>query len=151
MDPETKERISDRTIWARGLYALFFVIAYSVAETILWLLAIFQFIAALVTGHVNDALLRFGANLSHFIFQILQFVSFNDETLPFPFSDWPDEEPTTKSAWVKTNSSEVDDLPNEQAPTPAPTVVADEPQNQVEDAPADDISSDPTNDEPGKN
>ena len=151
MDPDTKERMSDRTIWARGLYALFFVIAYSVAETILWLLAIFQFIAALVTGHVNDALLRFGANLSHFIFQILQFVTFNDETLPFPFSDWPDEDPTTNSGWVKTNSSDIDDSPSADAPSLAPAVVDDEPINQADNTPADDTSSDPTTDDPEKN
>ena len=151
MDPDTKERMSDRTIWARGLYALFFVIAYSVAETILWLLAIFQFIAALVTGHVNDALLRFGANLSHFIFQILQFVTFNNETLPFPFSDWPDEEPTTTSAWVKTKSSGTDDSSSEEAPSATPTVVDDEPGNKVDDTPADDTSSDSATDDPAKN
>ena len=87
MDNATKSNLADRNIWVRLLYMLFYAITYAVAETILTLLVIFQFIAALVTGRVNDALLRFGANLSAYIFEVLQFVTFNDEKLPFPFSD----------------------------------------------------------------
>jgi hypothetical protein len=144
MDPETKERISDRNIWARGLYTLFFVIAYSVAETVLSLLAIFQFIAALVTGHVNEVLLRFGANLSRFIYQILQFVTFNNDTIPFPFTDWPDVEPGTTSAWVKTASPTESETPTAKPASPVATSVAEEPAGQVDetDPEADDASSD---------
>lgn len=106
MDPLTKERISDRSIWVRGLYALFFSLAYTVSETVLTLVIIFQFLAALITGRVNNALLRFGANLTQYVYQILQFVTFNNETLPFPFSDWPDVEPGNDSPWVGATDEE---------------------------------------------
>lgn len=106
MDPLTKERISDRSIWVRGLYALFFSLAYTVSETVLTLVIIFQFLAALITGRVNNALLRFGANLTQYVYQILQFVTFNNETLPFPFSDWPDVEPGNDSPWVGDTDEE---------------------------------------------
>lgn len=106
MDPLTKERLSDRSIWVRGLYALFFGLAYTVSETVLTLVIIFQFLAALITGRVNDALLRFGANLTQYVYQILQFVTFNNETLPFPFSDWPDVEPGNDSPWVGATDKE---------------------------------------------
>jgi hypothetical protein len=106
MDPITKERISDRSIWVRALYALFFTLAYTVSETVLTLVVIFQFLAALITGRVNDALLRFGANLSQYVYQILQFVTFNNETLPFPFSDWPDVEPGNDSPWIGGTNEE---------------------------------------------
>lgn len=149
MDPETKERLSDRSIWVRGLYTLLFVVIYSVAETILSLLAIFQFIAALVTGHVNDVLLRFGTNLSRFIYQILQFVTFNDETVPFPFSDWPDEEVSSNSPWVKTTDANNTDASNTETVDTSPTPVADEPADQTQqDIPANDASDDPDADSP---
>ena len=109
MDPITKQRISDRSIWVRALYALFFTIAYAVSETVLTLVIIFQFLAALITGRVNDVLLRFGANLTRYVYQILQFLTFNNETLPFPFSDWPDVEPGNDSPWIGGKAKDEDE------------------------------------------
>ncbi len=109
MDQATKDRITDRSIWVRALYAVFFSITYTLAKTIIMLIVIFQFIAALITGSVNDALLRLGTNLSTYVYQVLQFLTFNDETLPFPFSDWPDQEPSTESPWVKSDKDEAPD------------------------------------------
>jgi len=98
MDQATKDNLVDRNIWSRGLYMLFFMLAYTVAETLLGLLVVFQFIAALVTRKVNDPLHKFAANLSAYIYQILQFETFNSELRPFPFSDWP-ERPTGATPW----------------------------------------------------
>lgn len=100
MEPMTKERLADRNIWVRALYALFCLIAYSIAETILTLIVIFQFFAALLTGKVHEATLKFSTNLTAYVYQILQFVTFNSETLPFPFSDWPLKETDTDSPWA---------------------------------------------------
>lgn len=93
MDQETKSRLSDRSIWVRILYMVIMVIAYSVAETVLVVVSIFQFLTVLITGSVNETLQRFGANLSTYQYTILQFATFNREDLPFPFNDWPDVEP----------------------------------------------------------
>ncbi|XOV82664.1 MAG: DUF4389 domain-containing protein [bacterium] len=93
MDQDTKNRLADRSIWARGLYMLILVIAYSIGETLLAVIAVFQFLSALITGKVNESLQSFGANLSAYLYNILQFATFNSEDLPFPFSDWPDVEP----------------------------------------------------------
>ncbi len=90
MQQATKDNLANRNIWARGLYMLFYVIAYAVAETIASLVVLFQFIHALFTGRVNEPLQIFGARLSTYIFQVLQYVTFNSEYQPFPFSDWPD-------------------------------------------------------------
>ena len=92
MKENTRENLVRRDIWNRALYMLLFAIVYSVAEAIIVLLAIFQFVALLITGQVNELLLRFGKNLSVFMFDILEFQTFNSEIKPFPFSPWPDEE-----------------------------------------------------------
>lgn len=94
MEAETKANLSDRTIWVRILYMVLFVIAFSIAEFLVAVVAIFQAIVVLITGSVNAALHRFGKNLSAYIGAILEFETFNSEALPFPFSDWPDLEPT---------------------------------------------------------
>jgi hypothetical protein len=107
MDQETKSRLSDRSIWVRILYMVILVIAYSVAEAVLVVVSIFQFLTVLFTGSVNEALQRFGANLSAYQYAILQFATFNREDLPFPFNDWPDVEPgeTPWSAKVETETT----------------------------------------------
>ena len=103
METMTKDKLSDRNLWLRLLHMILFAIAYTVAEAIVVVVALFQFFSALFTGSVNPALLRFGTNLSHYMYEILQFVTFNDERLPFPFSDWPDREPGG-TPWSKSRT-----------------------------------------------
>ena len=69
---------------------LLFAIIYNIAEVILIAVALFQFISNLVTGQSNTRILEFGQSLSLFVYQIWQFLTFNSESLPFPFSPWPD-------------------------------------------------------------
>ena len=133
MDQETKNRLADRNIWVRALYMVILVIAYSIGETLLVIISIFQFLSALVTGKVNDSLQTFGANLSAYLYDILQFATFNSEDLPFPFSDWPEVEPG-ETPWsagpdVVTTAPEaattVDVQPLEEEPPAAEAVEAD--------------------------
>ncbi|MFP6815301.1 MAG: DUF4389 domain-containing protein [Pseudomonadales bacterium] len=91
MEQETKQRLTRRDIWMRALFMVLFAIAYSVAEAVVVLLVLFQFVTVLLTGHANQKALRLGHNLSTYVYQILQFQTFNTESRPFPFSDWPDE------------------------------------------------------------
>ncbi|MCZ6710253.1 MAG: DUF4389 domain-containing protein, partial [Gammaproteobacteria bacterium] len=91
MEQEIKQRLTRRDIWMRALFMVFFLIAYSVAEAVVVLLVLFQFVTILVTGDSNRNALRLGNNLSTYVYQILQFQTFNTESRPFPFSDWPDE------------------------------------------------------------
>ncbi len=93
MNDEMKARLTSGDVWMRALYMIFFAIAYSVAELLIALTVIFQFLNILFTGNANIPLLRFGRNLSEYVFQIIQFETFNTEERPFPFTDWPDEEP----------------------------------------------------------
>lgn len=93
MDVELKARLTSGDVWMRALYMIFFAIAYGVAELLIVLTVVFQFLAILFTGSANAPLLRFGRNLSEYVFQIIQFETFNSEAKPFPLSDWPDEEP----------------------------------------------------------
>jgi len=63
-----------------------------VAEVVLTLLVVFQFLVTLFTGKANEPLLKLGTNLSTYFYQIIQFQTFNTEEKPFPFSPWPDAE-----------------------------------------------------------
>lgn len=90
MTEEVKTNLKSKSVWLRGLFMLLFAVLYGVAELVLAVVAVFQFGAALITGKPNDNAVRFGNSLGQYIFQIAQFVTFNSEVKPFPFSSWPE-------------------------------------------------------------
>lgn len=77
------------SIWLRGLYMLLFALLYSVAEVVLWTVVLVQFIYRIFNDETQPRLLELGASVAQYIYQVLRFLSFNTEVMPFPFSDWP--------------------------------------------------------------
>ena len=90
MVEESTRQPSRRDTWFRLLFVILFTLIYGVAEVVLVAVVAIQFGFVLITGDRNQVLLVFGASLSKFIYQILQFVTFNSEVKPFPFSSWPE-------------------------------------------------------------
>ena len=93
MKEEMRENLIDEGIWMRGVFMVLFLIAYNIVEFLILLVALFQFAAVLFTGRVNETVLRLGNNLSFFALETFQYLTFNSNLRPFPFSPWPDEEP----------------------------------------------------------
>lgn len=77
--------------WMRGLFMLLFGFFYHIAVMLLGAVAIIQFVWVLATGRNNPQLTVFGAGLSRFFYQLVRFLTFNTDTKPFPFSDWPSD------------------------------------------------------------
>ncbi len=75
--------------WTRGLFMLLFGMFYSLAGTVLLVVATAQFIFLIVSDKPNPRLTSFGNSLAEYIRQIAAFQTFNTEEKPFPFSDWP--------------------------------------------------------------
>ncbi len=82
-----------RSTWQRGLFMLLFAVAYGVADLLLFVTAVFQFLCLLVTGKTLDRLRIFGENLGRYFYQIVRYLTFNSEEKPYPFSDWPGAAP----------------------------------------------------------
>lgn len=91
MAPDLKENLSNTTTWGRALFMILFGIIYSVAEVVLVAVVVIQFFFVLVTSEKNPRLLRFGKELSLFIYQVFLYQTYNTEEKPFPFADWPKE------------------------------------------------------------
>jgi len=131
MEQDLTQRLRSGDLWARALYMLFFAIAYGIAEAVITLLAIFQFIAVMFTGNANERLLQFGNNLSAYVYQIIRFMTFNTETRAFPFSPWPDE-PMDENPWIDDATAAVSDpevatqVSDVEVETPTPESSADE-------------------------
>ncbi|HUT50091.1 MAG TPA: DUF4389 domain-containing protein [Alphaproteobacteria bacterium] len=84
-----KAHVKSRGTWLRGVFMVLFVVIFNIAEFVLMMTALFQFLATLFTGEPNQRAVRFGANLSEFIRQIGRYLTFGSDERPFPFADWP--------------------------------------------------------------
>ena len=91
-----QDNLAAKDTWVRGLLMVLFYAIYKVAELLLIVVAIFQFVAALVTGRPSEALTGFGASLSRLFYDIMQFLTWNTDERPFPFGPWPAAQPPAK-------------------------------------------------------
>jgi hypothetical protein len=89
MDPQIKSNLTSEKHWVRLVFMLLFAVSLYVALFLVVALIIVQFVFALITGADNAKLRELGYGLSSYIRQILMFLTFNSETKPYPFSDWP--------------------------------------------------------------
>ena len=78
-----------RNIWIRGLFMLLMGFAYHVCGTVLCIVAVIQFVMALLNDTPNARLVLFGRSLGRYLQQIAHFLTFATEEMPFPFSEWP--------------------------------------------------------------
>ena len=88
-NPEQTVQANEPSIWLRGLYMLLFLIVTRLTELVIGLVMLIQFILKAATGNTNSNLVTFGDQLSQYIYEIVQFQTFNTEDKPFPFSQWP--------------------------------------------------------------
>lgn len=110
MSDELKAHLKERKTWLRGLHMLLFAIFYSVAEIVIIAIVLFQFLMALFTGRTNERLLKLGQSLSTYVYQILQFLTFNSDYHPYPFGAWPKGPPKEPAKRGKaTREAEVND------------------------------------------
>ncbi|WOG30322.1 DUF4389 domain-containing protein [Endozoicomonas sp. 8E] len=91
MDEKVLDNLKSESRWLRLLFmVLFYMLAHIVGLLIL-LIAIIQVVHGFIKSEPNARLLDFTAGLNQYFYQIIQFVTYNADTKPYPFSDWPGE------------------------------------------------------------
>lgn len=93
MDNNTKNNLKQKSTWIRGLYMLLFMFLAGIADFVLCGVILFQFINKLFTGDTNERLLKLGRSIATYVYQIVQFLTFNSEYHPYPLGAWPKGEP----------------------------------------------------------
>ena len=88
MDEQINYNLTQLGTWKRIFFMLIFAAIGSLVRMLLWAVIILQVASTLLTGKANQNILNFGRSLSIYTYHILLFLTFNTETLPFPFSDW---------------------------------------------------------------
>ncbi len=78
-------------IWMRGLQMLLFAILFGLAETILAVVALVQFLWMLFTRSRNELLVEFGHDLGNWTKDVARFQSGASDDKPFPWRKWDKE------------------------------------------------------------
>jgi hypothetical protein len=76
-------------IWKRGLFMLVFVFAFGVAQGILFLTALSQFLWLLFSGEPNKLLVEFSKSLALWLAHTARFLCCATDEKPFPWTSWP--------------------------------------------------------------
>jgi|GEM_PF-643500 len=89
-DPnELKTHVKSRHTWLRLLYMVIFLFFAWVASFVFGVVILVLFFWQLFTGRPNPQVQAFGQSMSTWGYQVLSFLSYNSEDLPFPFDAWP--------------------------------------------------------------
>jgi len=78
-----------RAVWLRGGYMLLFLVAFGIAQSLLALISVVQFVTLLIAGRANDYLADFGRGLAMWLAETCGFLTCATERRPFPFAPWP--------------------------------------------------------------
>ena len=91
MDESLRAEVSQRDKWMRLLYIVIYAVLFQLAEILLGVVVILQFLIHLVTGAPNPGLREFGHRTGKWLRQVVHFVSYASEERPWPFGQtWPD-------------------------------------------------------------
>lgn len=86
---EVKDNLLNSATWLRLVYMVFYVVVFNVVEVLIAAVVLFQVVMTLFTGSRNQRAMDFGAQLGMYAYQILQYLTYNSDEAPFPFSEWP--------------------------------------------------------------
>jgi len=89
MDEDVKNNVTSRETWMRLGYMVLFGVIFYVGQFVVGLVAVIQFFHKLVTGAAHARLVVFGDGLGAYYHEVISFLSFRSERIPFPFSPWP--------------------------------------------------------------
>ena len=88
MQQEINDNLKKISTWKRIFFMLVFAVIVGLVRILLWAVIFLQVASALLTGEPNKNILDFGRTLSVYLYHIILFLTYNKDSLPFPFSDW---------------------------------------------------------------
>ncbi len=88
MQQEINDNLKKISTWKRIFFMLVFSVIVGLVRVLLWAIIFLQVASALLTGEPNKNILSLGRTLSTYLYHIILFLTYNTDSLPFPFSDW---------------------------------------------------------------
>ena len=91
---DNKGTLSNSNTWVRLVYMFVFTLLLMAARLVITLVVLVQFLLVLVTGSDNENLRNLGQGLGKWVYQTVMFLTFNTDSKPFPFDEWPEVDPS---------------------------------------------------------
>ncbi|MDP7536356.1 MAG: DUF4389 domain-containing protein [Methylococcales bacterium] len=88
MKEDFNQNLQKLSTWKRIFFMAIFAVIVGLVQIVLQLIILLQIASMLLTGNPNTNILGFGKKLSIYLYDIVLFLTFNSERLPFPFSEW---------------------------------------------------------------
>lgn len=89
METRPPDKLTVHDVWLRGVFMLLFIIAFTVGQWLLNLLAIVQFVWLVFAREHNQFIAGFGNSLAIWLAEVGRFLTCATEDKPFPWSPWP--------------------------------------------------------------
>ena len=86
---EVKKNLTHGDAWLRVFFIVVFAFVYWGVNWVLAAVVLVQIGWSLITAGTSERLRGFGASLGEYLRQIVRFITYNSEDMPFPFADWP--------------------------------------------------------------
>ena len=77
--------------WFRLPYLVLYVIVFELAKVLTELIAVVQFLLRVITGKPNDRLRSFGGGLGRYLREVVHYLTYQTDEVPYPFGPWPRE------------------------------------------------------------
>ncbi len=88
MNDDLKQNLLNLSAYKRLGVMVVFVLIFSIVELIIYAVALFQILFLLFTGSTHTELKKFAQAISAYLFDIVKFLTFDTEQMPFPFESW---------------------------------------------------------------
>ncbi len=116
MAEDLKETVSATESWKRLAFMLLFCVAFNVAVAVVIVMVVAQFLLKLFTAEVNPRLQEAGGEFGAYLRQIVEFLTYRSEVMPYPFAAWPRAGETAPSVTPPPKPAR----PRRRAPPPSP-------------------------------
>lgn len=106
MDQTIKENVTQESTWMRLVYMILFAVIFNIAEFVIVVMVVVQFLFKLFTGKANETLGALGQTVASYVYEMIAYLTFHTDDMPYPFGPWPTAAPgKTKRAPRKTRAS----------------------------------------------
>lgn len=85
-----EKNVTSGSTWLRLLFMIIFAFLYGLSRLVTAVVVVIQFFHVLFAGETNDKLKTFGHSLAIYSYEVVNYLTFNSETKPFPLdAEWP--------------------------------------------------------------
>jgi hypothetical protein len=104
MNTKIIDALKEESTWLRLVFIILFAILLHITQAVIAAIVVTQFLSKLVTGKVINRGAVFGKNISAYVYEIIRFLTFATDDMPWPFAPWPNVRQPPESSGESADS-----------------------------------------------